>query len=218
MIKERKYTRNLEHDKYTSKPYRKEYRKLKKLKSKMKNIDKKQSIRIGKYIAKLLRHDPEELDMDSNGWVSVKSLLNKLKISKHDLDYIVSSDDKQRYDYNGNHTKIRANQGHSIKGIDLNLTPEEPPEFLYHGTPYRNVSSILKEGLKKGKRNHIHLSKDIETATDVGLRYCKKEGETPYIFKIPTRRMYEDGVEFYVSKNGVWLVDYINPKYLKNEI
>ena len=175
-------------------------------------LSRNESIKKGKYIAKLLRHDPEDLNMDSKGWVNVKDILNKLKISKLDLDYIVSTDDKKRYDYNNNETKIRANQGHSIP-VDLELESLEPPKILYHGTPYKNVSSILKDGLKKQKRNYIHLSKDKETALEVGYRYCKGD-ETPYIFEIPAKEMFEDGVEFYKSKNGVWLVDFIDSKYL----
>jgi len=177
-------------------------------------MDKKKFNRTGKYIALLLRHDPQGLEMDSHGWVKTKDLLSKLKITKFDLDYIVSNDDKQRYDYSPDKSRIRANQGHSIKGIDLELKPVEPPEVLYHGTSYKNVESIMKKGLNSKKRNHIHLSKDIPTAVTVGKRHCK-HGETPYIFEIPAKELYDDGVNFYLSKNGVWLVEYINPKYLK---
>jgi putative RNA 2'-phosphotransferase len=29
--------------------------------------------------------------------------------------------------------------------------------------------------------------------------------------------MHDDGIAFYLSNNGVWLTDYINPKYIIKE-
>ena len=34
--------------------------------------------------------------------------------------------------------------------------------MLYHGKVERFLPSILAEGLDKGKRHHVHLSKDVE--------------------------------------------------------
>ena len=53
---------------------------------------------------------------------------------------------------------IRANQGHSVE-VDLQLEEREPPETLYHGTVERFLPSILEEGLIRGKRHHVHLSR-----------------------------------------------------------
>ena len=61
-------------------------------------------------------------------------------------------------------------------------------------------------------RKHVHLSKDYNTALAVAKRYCKND--TPYIFKIDTYPMIKDKIPFYLSINGVWLVDYIDPKFL----
>ena len=57
----------------------------------------------------------------------------------------------------------RANQGHSVE-VDLQLEAREPPESLYHGTVERFLPSIWEEGLVRGERHHVHLSKDTETA------------------------------------------------------
>jgi putative RNA 2'-phosphotransferase len=54
--------------------------------------------------------------------------------------------------------------------VDLQLKAKEPPHVLYHGTVDRFLASIMAEGLKKGKRHHVHLSKDTETARKVGAR------------------------------------------------
>lgn len=59
-------------------------------------------------------------------------------------------------------------------------------------------------------RHHVHLSADIETARAVGVRYGK-----PVIFQVDTEKMTDAGFKFYVSANGVWLVDAVPPEFLK---
>jgi putative RNA 2'-phosphotransferase len=108
--------------------------------------------------------------------------------------------------------KIRASQGHSIE-IELNYVPAVPPDILYHGTAEKNLAIILESGLVKMNRHHVHLSVDKETAKKVGARHGK-----PVILSIEARKMYEDGKVFYVSDNGVWLVDAVEAVYLGNEI
>jgi len=171
--------------------------------------------RIGKFLSLVLRHDPDKigLELDEQGWANVKELIEKCKkhryhFSMEDLIEIVETNDKQRYSFNEKRNKIRANQGHSID-IDLALSPTEPPEYLYHGTATRFLSSIMEEGIVKGSRQHVHLSKDKETATKVGTRHGK-----PTILTIRTGQMYADGILFYQSDNGVWLTEYIDVKYI----
>ena len=106
---------------------------------------------------------------------------------------------------------IRANQGHSVE-VDLQLEEREPPEVLYHGTVERFLPSILAGGLNKGRRHHVHLSKDVETARKVGARRGK-----PVILKVDAGRMHGDGHKFFVSANGVWLTDSVPPSYLSRE-
>lgn len=171
--------------------------------------------RIGKFLSLVLRHDPQKIDLelDKQGWASTKELIEKCKkhryhFSMDDLIEIVETNDKQRYCFNEKKTKIRANQGHSIE-IDLALNPIEPPEYLYHGTATRFLDSIQKEGIIKGSRQYVHLSKDKETATKVGSRHGKV-----IVLTIMTGKMYQDGILFYQAENGVWLTDYIDAKYI----
>src|SRR5208337_5516734 len=86
----------------------------------------------------------------------------------------------------------------------------EPPEFLYHGTVERFLPSIMEEGLIRGKRHHVHLSKDVETARKVGARRGK-----PVILRVDAGGMHRDGHKFLLSANGVWLTDAVPPGYLK---
>ena len=161
----------------------------------------------------LLRHDPEDLVMDKNGWVNVIVLLAKLGITFDELKDIVLTNDKKRFAFNDEETQIRASQGHSLKRIDVELKEQIPPKYLYHGTAARNLTKINKKGLQKMNRNHVHLSEFESTAKEVGKRYSK----SIFMFKINTTPMMLDGIKFYISANGVWLVDEVKPQYLTHE-
>ncbi len=167
-----------------------------------------------KKLSYLLRHDPEDLVMDKNGYILVSDILKKLNITFDELENIVNTNDKKRFTFNDSMNAIRANQGHSLK-VDVELKSKTPPKFLYHGTASRNVKSIIKKGIDKMKRNHVHLSVDHDTALNVANRYCKND--TPHIFKIDTYPMIVDKVKFYQSENGVWLVECVDKKYLNND-
>ncbi|QKX05792.1 RNA 2'-phosphotransferase [Aquimarina sp. TRL1] len=177
----------------------------------MKNNDK----RIGKFLSLILRHQPEKIgiQLDKNGWVEVSSLLEKIKVYYPQLDqelleHLVKTNDKQRYAFNDDKTKIRANQGHSVS-VALAYEAEKPPEMLYHGTIAAFMKSICKEGLLKMNRHHVHLSQDIETATKVGARRGK-----PVILFIQSGKMYREGISFFKSKNGVWLTESVPSRYI----
>jgi putative RNA 2'-phosphotransferase len=129
-------------------------------------------------------------------------------ISYDELVECVETNDKRRFAFDVSGEMIRANQGHSVE-VDLQLEEREPPEFLYHGTVERFLTSILEEGLIRGRRHHVHLSKDVETARKVGSRRGK-----PVILKVDAGRMHRDGHEFRLSANGVWLTDSVPPGYL----
>ena len=60
----------------------------------------------------------------------------------------------------------------------------------------------------RGFDHQVHLSADIETAINVGKRHGK-----PVILKINAAKMHEKGIEFYQSENGVWLTEYVDPRY-----
>jgi putative RNA 2'-phosphotransferase len=172
-------------------------------------------VRLSKYLAKHLRHAPHELGLTLQpaGWVPVDDLLNAarrhgFKISYDDLVECVETNDKQRFAFDVSGELIRANQGHSVE-VDLQLEEREPPETLYHGTVAQFLPSILRDGLVRGKRHHVHLCRDVETATRVGARRGK-----PVILKIDAGRMHRDEHKFFFSANGVWLTDSVPPSYL----
>lgn len=183
-------------------------------------MEQKNRNTISRSLSEVLRHKPGKLGLtlDKQGYVDARTLLLAINNAKmvpellfpEDLQLIVKENNKQRFSYNFDGSKIRANQGHSI-AVDLELKPTQPPFILYHGTDSHFVADILKQGLLKMKRQHVHLSDDKETALKVGQRKEKY----PTILEVEAGLMYYDGFKFYKSDNGVWLTDHVPPKYIK---
>jgi putative RNA 2'-phosphotransferase len=170
---------------------------------------------ISKLLSLALRHKPETIGitLDENGWTGVNTLLIKLNehgspVDMPTLQQVVETNDKKRFAFNDDQTKIRASQGHSIT-VDLNLAPAVPPFLLYHGTVAKFMSAIRKEGLKKQNRQHVHLSADKATAAKVGGR----RGQ-PVILTVEAKKMHNEGHIFYQSANGVWLTNAVPPAYI----
>jgi len=134
---------------------------------------------------------------------------SRFTISRTELDEVVARNDKRRFSFDVTGSRIRANQGHSVE-VDLELQPAEPPAVLYHGTGQKSIASILATGLDKMARHHVHLSSDVETATKVGMRHGK-----PVVFAVDTTAMWQAGLTFFLSANGVWLVEKVPPRYLR---
>jgi len=178
-------------------------------------MNEKHKNRVSKFLSLVLRHKPETIDLllDEHGWADVEDLLSKsarhdLPFSKEELNEVVLTNDKQRFAFNEDATKIRASQGHSID-VELNLEVKTPPDILYHGTVVRFLESIKTGGLKKMNRQHVHLSKDKATAEIVGGR----RGEA-IILNIDSAGMHRDGFPFFLSANGVWLTDSVPVTYI----
>lgn len=169
-----------------------------------------------RFLSKVLRHAPESvgLRLDEAGWVDVDALLAAAAragrtLDRATLDRVVGENDKQRFALSPDGRRIRASQGHSVN-VRLGLVPQTPPEVLYHGTADRNRQSIRDGGLRPGRRTHVHLSADEETAVAVGRRHGR-----PVVLRVLAGRMHAAGHAFYRSDNGVWLTDAVPPEHLE---
>lgn len=164
-----------------------------------------------------MRHKPETMgiSLDEHGWANVDELIKGIaktrEFNMDILEEVVKTDNKQRYSFNEDKTLIRANQGHSIP-VDVELDEVEPPAELWHGTGEKYVESIEKMGLIPKSRLYVHLSKDSDTATNVGRRHGK-----PVLYTVKTGDMFKDGYKFFLSKNGVWLTKEVPVKYLEKK-
>lgn len=155
----------------------------------------------------LLRHD-KEYEFGVFGWREVSDLIENHGFMLEDLKEIVETNNKQRFEFSADRQYLRARQGHSIN-VDVELDESEPPIVLYHGTAKHFVKEILEEGLKPQKRLHVHLTHSIEMALAVG----KRHGE-PAIFQVDSMKMFNDGIKFYLSRNGVWLTNNVPTEYI----
>ena len=171
---------------------------------------------MSKFSSMILRHKPEVIGikLDEHGWGDVKEIIKGINaqykgFNMSILEKIVATDKKQRYSFNEDKTKIRANQGHSVN-VDVELEEKNPPDILYHGTATRFLRSIFEKGLLSMTRQYVHLSKDMATAKNVGIRHGR-----PAILVIDAKAMVNDGYKFYLSQNGVWLTKTVPPKYFK---
>ena len=180
-----------------------------------KMIDEKKLTRLSKFLSLLLRHRPKMIgiELTDSGWTDTSILIEKMNgygkaIDMETLNVVVDTDNKRRFSFNEDKSKIRANQGHSID-LDLGYAPKMPPEILFHGTAQKNIDSIFRIGLQKRKRHHVHLSKDTETAIKVGQRHG-----TPIVLQVVAGEMNREGFEFFESDNGVWLTDKVPVRFL----
>lgn len=169
--------------------------------------------KISKFLSYILRHNPGAvgLTLDPEGWVLIDDLLSKVegKFTKADLLAVVANNDKQRFAISADGLSIRANQGHSL-AVNLGLEAIAPPEYLYHGTASRFVSSIREQGLIPKNRQYVHLSADHTTAVTVGTRHGK-----PVVLCIYAQQMHAQGYEFFQADNGVWLTKQVPPGFLE---
>lgn len=150
----------------------------------------KQDVELGRFLSFVLRHNPSAagIGLDPNGWANVDELLAGVnrsgrRINMETLERIVRENNKKRYCFNEDHTKIRANRGHSTE-VDVELKAKTPPDTLYHGTASRFQDSIRQKGILKQNRRHVHLSADIDTAVKVGSRHGK-----PFLLPIDAAAM-----------------------------
>ncbi len=177
----------------------------------------KNLVSASKFLSLVLRHKPEAIGMqlDPDGWLDINDLIananrhgNALTLEL--LHEVVATNDKQRFALSDDGLRIRANQGHSLPHVDLKLSPATPPDQLFHGTVDQFLASIRQQGLLKRSRNHVHLSIDRETASKVAMRRGK-----PIVLTIASGQMHQDGKQFFLSANGVWLTDAVPVEYIR---
>ncbi|CAA2974516.1 tRNA 2 -phosphotransferase 1-like [Olea europaea subsp. europaea] len=181
---------------------------------------------LGRLLTRILRHMASELklDMRNDGYVKVQDLLKlnlktlaNIPLCSHTVDEVreaVRKDNKQRFsllEENGE-LFIRANQGHTIATVETEsllkpiLSPEEVPVCV-HGTYRKNLESILKHGLKRMQRLHVHFSCGLPTDGKVisGMRR-----DVNLLIFLDVKKALEEGMKLYISENGVILTEGFN--------
>jgi len=179
-------------------------------------MNEKEAIRTSKFLSLILRHEPQQvgITLDEAGWVGVQELLEAVnrhgvKLTLDELKYVVDTNTKKRFAFSEDGQRIRASQGHSVE-VDLQYSPQTPPEILYHGTATRFLDSIRKDGLKSMARHDVHLSAETKMTIQVGGRHGK-----PVLLTIRAGDMHRAGNVFKCSTNGVWLVSQVPPEFIE---
>jgi putative RNA 2'-phosphotransferase len=174
-----------------------------------------QITRKSKFLSLVLRHQPEtaHIQLDAAGWTPVNELLQgcaraNRPMTREELEHIVTTNAKKRFEFSARGTHIRASQGHSVE-VDLQYEAKSPPVVLYHGTATRFLDAIREKGLLKMNRHQVHLSAETRITQEVGARHGK-----PALLTIDAAAMQQNGHVFYQSTNGVWLVDHVPPAFI----
>ena len=178
-------------------------------------MERRRLVKTSKYLSRHLRHQPERLGLTlaPGGWVDVDELLRacadrSFSLTREELVEVVATNDKRRFSFDATGTRIRANQGHSVE-VDLGLIATHPPDVLFHGTGRKSLDSIMRTGLGRMGRHHVHLSVHVRTALNVGARHG-----SPVVLEVSAGLMAADGHEFFVTDNGVWLTVEVPARYL----
>lgn len=174
---------------------------------------------LSKYLSYLLRHQPGAigLTLDREGWADLDTLIRLARAAGQAIDReqvleVVASNDKKRFSLSDDGQRIRAAQGHTATGVAIDYAEQVPPEHLFHGTASRFMEAIRAQGLRPGRRHHVHLSDQRDTAIAVGTRYGQ-----PVLLRIAAARMHQAGHRFYRADNGVWLTDAVPPAFFEVE-
>ena len=185
----------------------------------------KHNIKLSKSLSWLLRHnldviypylegDDKEIAR-TTGFVECEAILKHPRFQNYSIDdiqQVCAKNDKQRFcirqhPNNPNKLQIRANQGHSIETVEVELRkitdPNEITHDVIHGTYKKCWPEILKSGgLNKMKRNHIHFAKGLPG--DSGVISGMRQNAEVRIY-IDVKEAMNEGFEFFESSNGVIL-------------
>lgn len=174
----------------------------------------------------ILRHGAKKigLQMNDEGYVKIQDLLNTYQLRKMRTTFLnitkmVELDNKNRYDIKNNFL-IRCNQGHN-KNIAVNdeklltrltindlLKTEKYKNIIklssvVHGTYKSCINSIIKNGLSKMSRRHIHFS--VKDKLSPNTKQSGFRDDCDYIIYINIVKAIKDGIPFYLSLNNVIL-------------
>ncbi len=187
-------------------------------------LDPERRVRLSKLLSGLLRHFPYALgiELDEEGFTkqTVEELARLIKTkwrSRHlywwlrpeHIYAIAALDPKGRFEIKNG--KIRARYGHSVRVYVKYEEEVKPPAKLYHGTTPQALPSILKEGLKPGKRLMVHLAATPEDAWETALRKTR----TPIIIEVDVGKLARRGIKVYRAGKRVYVTSRVPPEAIR---
>jgi len=176
-------------------------------------MENDEKVNVSRYISYLLRHNPEDLEMDKEGFVDLDKLVSKIRrrcpsVDRDFLVRMVEESERKRFEIVDD--KIRALYGHTIP-VQVRLEEDKQIAWLYHGTTAEAAKEILEKGLRPMRRRWVHLSPTEEIALDVGRRRTNR----PMILVIDVAEARKHGVKFFRVTDNVYVCKYVSAKYIK---
>lgn len=173
---------------------------------------------LSRYLSNVLRHNAHKkgLSIRPDGYALAKDILalkdckqngSGPRFSMEEIISVVENNSKQRFhlytDEKDGQTWVRANQGHSMEGISVEMKEIKAIDcsrfpIVVHGTYRAAWENIRKQGLSRCKRQHIHFSKGNGAVS--GMR-----GNCQVLIYIDLASALDDGFQFFESANGVIL-------------
>jgi len=177
------------------------------------NLENDLQIIVSRYVSYLLRHNPEDLEMDAQGFVDLDEIVSKVRrrypmVDRNLLIKIVDESERKRFEIADN--KIRALYGHTIP-VRVLLKEDKQIEWLYHGTTPQAAKKILEEGLQPMWRRWVHLSPTEDIAQEVGKRRTSR----PVVLVIDATDARNSGIRFYRATDKVYVCKHVPAKHIK---
>ncbi|KAH7107379.1 KptA family-domain-containing protein [Auriculariales sp. MPI-PUGE-AT-0066] len=168
-------------------------------------------------MSSVLRHNAARfgLRMRPDGYARVDDMLALPKFRGHNLAAVravVDADEKNRYNLKQETDSsgltawwVRANQGHSMQTVTIEMRELVDPTSIpmaVHGTKLLAWNSIVRQGLSRMTRQHIHFAQGL--ASDQGVVSGMRKTSEVLVF-IDVAKAMESGIKFFISENGVVL-------------
>lgn len=176
----------------------------------------KNIVPLSKFLAVVLRHHPEEFDveLDEFGYTPLDpvwaAITNKYgnRYEHQDLLAVVEGDKNGKKRYEIVNGKIRAMYGHSAP--EVTYPPSVPPNLLYHGTSPQAAKQIKQNGLKSLGRQYVHLTTNIDIANTVAIRHASQT----VLLTIRAKEAHEAGIVFHQAEEEHYLVKALSPEFI----
>ena len=162
--------------------------------------------KVGRNLAGILRHGKYGLNMDAQGFVSVRDVISKVReknprmswMRARHIEALVETDPKGRYMMSAG--KMRATYGHTID-LDIKLDCENIPEDLFYPASLDDAETILESGIVPTDRSMVHLSLTFQDA----MRAGSVRMEDPVILVIDTDACMDLGFDIGRAARTVFL-------------
>lgn len=189
------------------------------------NQQGKDLYRMSRSLTHVLRHEARKLGLQVSGagFVKVSDLarLNRFRgLTAADVKKIAADDNKDRFKWEiqDGEMVVRANQGHTFQLVEDEIfTRIQRPEELnacIHGTYNTHLNSIMKSGLCRMQRTHIHFTPSPVVTQEARSGF---RGTCDILIHLDVRKALMGGLKLFRSDNNVILCPGNETGYIPSE-